>query len=102
MDDLLERVESTDVKSLHRLSDDIYEAVFPEPDRGPWYWRNSAWQKWGHVAFTIRHAMKDGRWRYVLNWLYRDQMPELIHSDPKKAILTALRASMTSTNAGEN
>lgn len=74
------------------LACEVFSAAHLEPPRGPWYWRSSKWQEWGQIEWGIILTHKRGNWFHLLEWVYSGRMPEMVNTDPKKAIAAALRA----------
>ena len=89
---LSDRIEALVGPIPFSVAEEMFRAGWLEPERGPWYWRNVEWSKWNHTLLVFVHRLNREGWLWSLQWLYEfGRLPDMIHSDPKKAFAAALR-----------
>jgi hypothetical protein len=90
-DELIERIE---MDGIDKCAKEVWRLFYPEPDKGPWYWPKTKWQKWDEYRWWFERKLLDGDWFYSLLLLYGGRLPDMIHSDPNKAFAHAIRAKL--------
>ena len=89
MTDLATQIEQA---GPEQHAEEMWRLVYPEPERGPWYWRSKEWLLWRRYLGYFEVYIQHGLWLKPLRWLYPGGMPDMIASDPKKAFAACVRA----------
>jgi hypothetical protein len=79
LDGLAVRCENREPGSL--LWEEILHTVWPEPPKGPWYWRSSKWRKWNHAENWFVFTMARKPTLDTVLWLFPEARGRMIPAD---------------------